>query len=147
MNINLYIARGCYYEATVGGSPYWKLDVGLPTNICPAWITSANTISRDVIATIPCFNNVKVASIIGKNFGEIRIKGLALLGQESKNAFEGAFISSMNGVRASSKGSAVTLSSKGGASYRFLIQDFGIDGFSDPERNILQFSIGGILVD
>lgn len=147
MNISLYIARGCYYAATVGGSPYWSLDVGLPTDICPTWITSAQTQSQDVVAAIPCFNNVKVASIIGKNFGTISIKGKALLGQESKNAFEGAFISAMNTARSASKGGTITLSSKGGAYYRFLATAFGVDGFIDEERNILQFSISGLLVD
>lgn len=146
MDINLYVARGCYYAATIGGVPYWSLSAGLPDkSIAPNWISSVQGSVLDNIATLPCFNNTKVASIIGQQFGSIAIGVTALLGQESKNKFEGAFQSSMQAARASSSGGTVNLSSIGGGGYRLLLSGFGPSHF-DAERNILTMQVQGIVV-
>ena len=144
MDINFYIPRGCYYLVQGGGTPYWKVS-GLDL-AAPAWISSVQISTRDNIATIPCFNGIKVAAIIGDNFGRIYIRGKALLGSNAMRKFEGGFNSSGNALRASSSFTPVTLSSKGGASYRFLLEDVGIDGFEDEERHILNFHLGGYTI-
>lgn len=145
MDISIYVPKGCVYTAIGGDSPYWQLSTGLPGS-CPAWITSANLTATDLIATMPCFSNIKTAGIIGRNFGQASIQGVALLGSVDNLAgFEGAFQALMDTSRASSSGKQNSLSSKGGANYKILINGYAM-GNLDPERNILNFTITALVL-
>ena len=140
MDINFYIPRGCYYLVENGGAPYWSLS-GLSLN-APAWITNAQIQTADNVAKIPCFNNTKVAAIIGKNFGTATITGIALLGPNAESNFEGIFQASVESLRASNKGGSVNLSSRGGGAYKILVESYGTMEFA-PELNILSWFIRG----
>ena len=149
MDIDFYIPRGCYYLVQGGGTPYWSLAGfnNIKTNYgIPAWITSVTASTAENIAKIPCFNNIKVAAIIGDGFGNISISGIALLGANAKNRFEEKFQGIMEGLRASHSYSPCTVSSKGGGSYRFLLEHYGVQGWYDEERQILAFGCGGSLI-
>lgn len=144
--INIFTPKGCYYLAW--GKPdqgYWATSPGISSAV-PYWYTSANVSEQDLVAQLPCFNNIKVASIIGENFGRIHMTGKALLGSATNlAAFEAALCAFGNGARASSKGSAISCSSKGGGSYKFLLTEWGPDQL-DEQYNILTFHLGGIIV-
>ena len=145
MDIKFYIPRGCYYLVQGGGTPYWRISgVSLPY---PSWVSSVHVSTADNIATIPCFNGVKIAAIIGDGFGQATAQITALLGSNAaQNAAEGVLNASGNASRASSIFGPAAISSKGGAVYRVLLTSVGAAGMQDQERHILNFQIGGITV-
>lgn len=144
--IDIFTPKGCYYLAY--GAPdrgYWQTSPSIGGSV-PYWYTSANVNGRDLVAKLPCFNGIKVASIIGEDFGRISIQGQALLGVVTNLAhFEGALNTFVNSARAASKGGPCACSSKGGGSYKFLLTDYAVHDL-DSQYNILKFSIGGDLV-
>lgn len=144
-DINLYVPKGCYYLASGnddGG--YWKTNFNLGS---PAWLTSVNLSTKDNIALAPCFNNIKVASIIGKDFGNFNASGIALLGNvENMNSLENSIKNAIENSRSSNLGKAVTISSKGGGANKVLISGYTI-GNVDPGYNILTFGFHGVVID
>lgn len=142
MDISFYVPRGCYYLVQGGGTPYWKLN-GLNFVSAPGWIDSVAVRTAENIAWIPCFNNKKIAAIVGDDFGDIQINITALLGANAQNKIEGELQGAISSMRASRSYSTCTLSSKGGGSTRFILTGYGVAGWLDKERNILNYSITG----
>lgn len=161
MDIKFYVPRGCYYLIQHGGAPYWRCQ-GLnldapkggyrgnpnmpPRPKTPSWITNVTASLTDNVATIPCFNNVKVAAIIGENFGQLNLQGIMFLGPNAEDNLEGRWQAAANSIRASVSGGAASVSSKGGGTYQFIVNNFGVAGMQDPERHILSFSISGFTI-
>lgn len=143
--IDLYVPKGCYYLGSGsddGG--YWKLGFSLGS---PAWLTSVGLRTQDNVAKLPCFNNIKVASIIGKNFGQFQAEGVALLGSVNNlNSLEGSIKSAIENARSSNRGSSIAISSKGGGAYRVLVEGYTI-GNLDDQYNILTFGLHGSVID
>lgn len=144
MDISFYIPRGCYYLVQDGGTPYWSIsNISL---LSPSWINAVNISTAENVVPLPCFNGIKIAAIIGDDFGSAHISGRALLGANAASNFEGSFISSAQNARASSSFGPITISSKGGAFYRMLLTGFGATGFIDEEKNILGFQLSGMIL-
>jgi hypothetical protein len=160
MDIKFYVPRGCYYLIQNGGAPYWRCSgLNLETTSgyrgnpnmpvrpkVPSWITNVTASTAENIAKLPCFNNIKVAAIIGDNFGSLSLNGIMLLGPNAEDRLEATWQNAATSIRASNLGGPATVSSKGGGVYRFLVEHFGVSGMMDNERHILQFNISGSTV-
>ena len=146
MDRTLFSVKGCYY--LVSGTPggYWAVSQSISA-ACPVLLMDANITGRDMVAKTVCFNNTRVAAVTSKDFGNIMVSGIALLGPVTSSAtFEGSFQSWWNGARVSNGGGTAMVSSLGGGAHRFLLETSTI-GKVDDQYNIQHFSFGGSLLD
>lgn len=148
MSENTYFStRGCYY--LVSGNPAgsgWSVSPGIGSP-CPVLYQGGNIQGRDHIARDVCFNDVRIAAATGKDFGDISIQGIALLGPASSTAdFGSALKGWFQGARLSKSGRAAMFSSAASGAHSFLPEWYTL-GNINTEYNILDFGFGGLCLD
>nr|DAF78972.1 MAG TPA: hypothetical protein [Caudoviricetes sp.] len=146
MATSFFGTKGCYYLIyKAGGSPYYQLNPSISGR--GFFITRATTNGSDNIALNLCFNDIRVASATGKSFGRTVVEGIALLGPVTSPASSESIIQNYyNTNRFSQSGKPITLSTIGGGTHKFLLQNYAIQGVDD-KFNILSFSLDGISLD
>ena len=144
MATTFYSARGCYYSASGSGGSSWSVSPSIGAG-CPILYQGCNIRGVDHVVKNMCFDDIRVAAAIGKGFGTLEARGIALLGPNScniGNAVKNWFI----GARPSSGGGIAVFSSSCSGSHAFLPTWFHL-GAVDTEFNIHSFAIGGDCLD
>lgn len=148
-NSSSYFAtRGCYYRVLGDKeSPqFYQLNPKMDAP-CPVLYNDVVIQGRDHVAKQICFNGIRNAAIVSKDFGEITIAGIALLGSvENAKQFGSAFKKYVEQIRVYNYEKECMISSKGSGAWKFLCEAYQL-GRINPEYNIQDFSLGGALID
>lgn len=135
---SFFPAAGCVYSPTGSGSGAYALT-GLQSGV-PILIQGATLNDTDIVLPTVCLNGLRLVYAFGRDFGEVGVNGMALLGEGGKGQVD-TLKSYVDGRRTSSSGSAVYLSTPVGG-YRIFVIGFGL-GMPDSDYQIQPFVIYG----
>ena len=143
-------ARGCFFRVSTGNSStrYYKLSPDIAKNSgSPILLQSASRVLSDLVAPVPCLDNIKRFYTFGQSFGNVRIGGSVLLGPagnvgDGEKVLEDYFQSN----RTSNNGGKLLQLSSGSAATPFFLNDLKI-GELDVDLHVLPFSLDGVVVE
>ena len=142
--------RGCYYRVKGKHSPsFYSLKPELKTD-CPILYNDVTFSGQDFSAKTICFNCLRNVAVVSKDFGEITISGIALLGKAGGTyGFQKAFreyVDKNRIYKKVDKDPYCMISTNNSGAWKFLLDSYEL-GRIDPEYNMQDFMIRGTLMD
>lgn len=141
--------RGSIYKfSNSDGDILWKMDpqINVSNEKTAVLIRDVSIRKADAISKNVCFGDVRVVGVSGKNFGDIFITCLLLLGDgTSANTVLSAVDKYIEEQRVSKKYDVIKLSG-GKNKYEFILTDSELSTL-DPETNIMTLKLHGLSFD
>lgn len=141
MASSFFPASGCVYAPTGTGTGAYAVS-GIKSQV-PVLITGAALTDSDIITPKICLNGKRIIYVFGRDFGDVAVMGLALLGEGGSAAFAN-LRANVDSRRLSAGGSGATYLSTPLGGYRLFIVGFGLSA-PDADYQIQPFVIHGKL--
>ncbi len=143
-------SKGCVYlpKGTRAGSGFYSLNPTLRGSAeSPILIDGVDSNDQDIVFPVTTIDKKKYLFVLGQDFGNITISGVALLGRaESGGAAFRTIVSYFNSKRVEAGNRPITVSMPGGVSQKVYLTGLTI-GKPDPQFHIQPFQFRGMVAE
>lgn len=143
-------ARGCVYspKATSGGKGFYSLKPALTgSKETPILIEGVDAVLNDIVFPVATLDEKKYFFVMGDDFGNISVNGIALLGTKDTGGASFAKVKQyFDDNRSSKKKKPIIASCPGSVQIQFYLTGLTISK-ADPEFHIQFFQFRGIVVE
>lgn len=143
-------SKGCVYLAkgTRAGSGFYALNPNLQgTRESPILIDGVDSNDKDIVFPVTTLDKKKYLYVLGQDFGNVSISGVALLGRADQggSAFR-TIVSYYNSKRVEAGNKPITVSMPGGVSQKVYLVGMTV-GRPDPQYHIQPFQFVGMVAE
>lgn len=143
-------ARGCVYSpnASSGGKGFYALKPPLRgTASTPILIEGVDAVMNDIVFPVATLDEKKFFFVMGDDFGNVSVNGLALLGTHDTGGQSFAAVKKYFDTNRSSKSKKPIIAScPGGVQVQFYLTGLTV-ARADPEYNVQFFQLRGVVVE
>lgn len=141
------ICRGNVYKSG-SGSAAFKLSPDLSGSASsPILLQSINVDQKVINLPVVCLDNARIMYVFGKDFGDIAVGGLALLGKGGTGpALSEVVAFYKKNAAANGNSTTVSVSLPGNASYKFYLLGLVISD-PNPELQYFPFMLTGKIIE
>lgn len=143
-------ARGCVYtpKSTSGGKGFYALKPALTgSSEAPILIEGVDAVLNDIVFPVATLDEKKYFFVMGDDFGNISVNGMALLGTRDAGGKSFAKVKQyFDANRSSKKKKTIIASCPGNVQIQFYLTGLTVSK-ADPEFHIQFFQFRGIIVE